>query len=148
MKGCIEEKLKNLINTVIELGIFLILILVSVIDLKKGKIHNYSVLFIFLYALCFWKDKHIENALLIISIFFFTILIFKYILHKDFYDYLGGGDIKLFCVLSFFLNLNQILYMFLFSGLTSSIFMYFMNIRSVPFGPFITIGFLLALLFV
>lgn len=130
--------------------IFLVsyLIVISLIDIRVRKVHNASILVLLCYAVyaqltgC---DLHIESASFMFFLLVITNVIMLKLFKKD--ESLGYGDVKLISVLSLFLDISQSLYCLLISTVLSIPFMCFIRNRSIPFAPFVSIGFLSALLF-
>lgn len=124
------------------------LLAISLIDIKVRKIHNASILVLLCYAVYVQltgQDLHIESAFFMLSLLIATNVIMLRLFKKD--ESLGYGDVKLISVLSLFLDISQSLYCLLISTVLSIPFMCFIRNRSIPFAPFISIGFLSALLF-
>lgn len=130
--------------------IFLVsyLIVISLIDIRVRKVHNASILVLLCYAVYVQltgQDLHIESAFFMLFLLIATNVIMLRLFKKD--ESLGYGDVKLIAALSLFLSISQSLYCLLISTVLSIPFMCFIRNRSIPFAPFISIGFLSALLF-
>lgn len=124
------------------------LLAISLIDIKVRKIHNASILVLLCYAVYVQltgQDLHMESAFFMLFLLIATNVIMLRLFKKD--ESLGYGDVKLIAALSLFLSISQSLYCLLISSISAVPFMCLVKDGSTPFAPFISIGFLSALLF-
>lgn len=127
------------INPQLYLTAFLFLLVMSINDIEDYSINLYFLI-IFTTILLFTTQIYLNTFLLtfIISHVFFMFM----------YRYIGYGDILLFNILSLFLSMNFMFYLFLFTfmigGLITIIIKTFFNhnIKYVPLIPFIFLSFI------
>lgn len=134
----------------------ILLTYLSYIDLKENKIPNkiivpaYIVAVFYNIYLFFFVDRStIYNNFLGFFFSFGIMFLISFISKGG----LGGGDVKLFGLLGLTLGLQSVFKIILFStisGALISIFLVLFRIKnfkdSIPFGPFIALGFVLSLL--
>lgn len=124
--------------------LFFALLIISVIDAFTFKIHNVSVFILLIYGIFFYGGANWWNALFVLSL----LVGLKFVLERFFKkDTLGYGDVKLMAVLAVFMPFMGIPYFIFISGLLSSLYIAILNKKHVPFAPFISIAFLITLLF-
>jgi len=126
-----------------------LLLIVSVIDFKMGIIPNRFVLFILLWALLWQFLKPylpMESAL----VGFLAGGVLFYVIALASKGGMGGGDIKLMAVLGFITGWPYVLILFMLSFILGALAGGFLLIikkkalkDSLPFAPFLSIGFLL-----
>lgn len=138
----------SLFYQILYLTLFIVLLNVSIIDLKYFEIPNSYNFFIFLIGLLFIL-KTGNYSLLLTSIISFILFLIISIVSKG---ALGGGDIKLAfglgCFFSLSRYLNFLMYTFGVSGVIGIIILLVSKKKKedkIPFGPFMAIGTLLAL---
>lgn len=134
------------IMTVLYLSVLTILLNISFIDYKHEIIPNKLVLPIFIIAVInVLINVTLYKSLLLGGLFAF---IFCLIIYK--FSNFGGGDVKLLISLSLLIGFTNTILLFLISFLLGSIYGIVQMIRkkanlrsAIPFGPFITIAFII-----
>ncbi|MBI3984611.1 MAG: prepilin peptidase [Candidatus Levybacteria bacterium] len=134
-----------------------LLIVVFFIDLKYGVILDKVVVLLTVLTLIWLMYSNPSNILnhILTSIFsalFFALIVFVYYLIRKKIA-MGGGDIKLALFLGLFLGFPNIILCLYIAFLTAAIYSIILiiwrkNIKltdSIPFGPFLTVGFLITL---
>ncbi len=119
--------------------LLIILISMSISDIKNFEIKNNQLLFLLLISLTFIKK---ENILFVFS---FCLLLFVIGIFSQ--KYIGGGDIKIFILLTIIFDVN-IIYIFLFSSSSALIYCYCFNKKKVPFVPFILLSTIFTILII
>lgn len=106
--------------------------ILSLIDIKKKWVPPIGQVFLIINFLIY---KNFQLYILF-GITFSIILILAYIFY---FKKIGGGDIKVLMILSFFYNENIFL-IILIACLSAMLFLIITKIKIIPFIPFITLG--------
>lgn len=109
----------------------------SISDIKNMEIKNYQLIMLLIVSLNFLKKGNI----FILFSFSFLLLLIAY----RFQNYIGGGDIKVFILLSIIFKMRIILIMFL-SSLIALMYCFLLKKKKVPFIPFIFISTIICLI--
>lgn len=123
---------------------------ISVFDLRTGRIPNYITLFFFALMLVvdiFTFPSKIPIRLLC-AVFFFSLFLFIAFLTKG----LGMGDVKLAAVIGYckgFFAASLIFILACLGGILFFLFCHFhkRELKKIPFAPFVTIGFVISEIF-
>lgn len=125
---------------------------IFIIDSKYYIIPYSSIIGIFVLAIINFFIENVINVSILNRIISFAIFLLLWLLltliqNKIKKEFLGGGDLMLFCVVSLFLGgLITIIGIFI-GSLIALIFNLFNNKKKkLPFGPYLVVGFILALL--
>ncbi|MDR1150316.1 MAG: A24 family peptidase [Clostridiales bacterium] len=139
-----------MLEILIDILIFIILFMISLIDIKTFIIHDKSIvllLFLIILKLLFRKDIDIRDMIFGSLIVSLPMFILTKLIKKSF----GAGDIKLFFITGLFLGFRKNLLTFMISVISASIFSCILIILglknkndTIPFAPFIVLGTLLA----
>ncbi len=113
--------------------------MMSISDIKNMEIKNYQILILFNVSLLFIEKENI--------FFIFSFCLILFLIGMIFQKYIGGGDIKVFILLTIIFKIN-IIYIFLFSSFFALIYCIFNSKKKVPFIPFILLSTLITIILI
>ncbi len=113
--------------------------MMSISDIKSMEIKNYQIFILFGTSLLFIEKENI--------FFIFSFCLILFLLGMIFQKYIGGGDIKVFIILTIIFKQN-ILFVFLFSSSLALLYCIFNKKKKVPFIPFILISTLITIILI
>ena len=118
---------------VIKIIVFLILLIISFIDIKKKEISNISVILLFGFGFFFSN----VGARLVSSLITFIFVLFL----SMYKDNMGGGDVKLITAMSFYVGFQKSLYTLLLSIICVVIYGKITKRKEVALAPFLSVWF-------
>ncbi len=141
-------------STVRYLGLACILFAISLIDSISYQIPNRFLVIGILWwfvTLPFTKDSIIEEGVLGLSGAFFIgggiLFLSLFLDHKLQRESIGGGDVKLFCLLGFYFGMELGMLHLIISCIMGILFVLFLKKERIPFAPAISISAWIVVLF-
>lgn len=116
------------------------------IDFKMYLIFDEVNLLLLLYGLIYLLYYNLYDYLYIFVLFIIIVLIVNYIMIKTNKEVIGGGDLKLFVVMSLFVGGVNTMFSLTISSFLGIIYYLFNKNKMIPFGPFLSIGYFLVFL--
>ena len=131
----------------IEYGIFLTLFLmltvVSIVDIKQHKIKNVFILLLLLLSVGYiFIDKYFNwiNKLVTFVITAICLFVVYFFVNKDNRTILGGGDIKLISVMALFLGWQRLMIALFIMGIGIVLYGLLKREQNIPLAPFLSVG--------
>lgn len=116
------------------------------IDFKMYLIFDEVNLLLLLYGLIYLLYYCLYDYLYVFVLFIIIVLIVNSIMIKTNKEVIGGGDLKLFVVMSLFVGGVNTMFSLTISSFLGIIYYLFNKNKMIPFGPFLSIGYFLVFL--